>query len=123
MSDRAMSEEAMLLSLRDIRLPPDAAGGLFADLAVTVGLAALCALAAVAILSLLSVRRTPPPARDLASQLDALADHPEPQRRLALLHLLRDHAPERYANLKGALYQPGGGIDTDMLEAEVARLA
>lgn len=122
MTDRAMSETAMLASLRDIDLPAVAAGGVIADLAVTVGLAGLAALVVAGLLRLVSFRRHPGSPDDLRGQLAGLAQRPPEDRRVALLHLLRAHAPERYAAVKGRLYEPGGGVDIDTLEAEVARL-
>lgn len=122
MSERALSEAAMLASLRDIHLPADAPGGALADLGVVIGGAALAALLAVAVLRGLSTRRPRPTAHSLRRELDALRTMPEAARRVALLHVLRAHAPERFEQVKGALYEPGGGVDLPTLEAEVARL-
>jgi hypothetical protein len=121
MSDQAMSEAAMLISLRDITLPVDAAGGAVADIAVTVGLAGVLALIIAAVLRLFSMRR-PAAGSILRAQILAINDMPEDTRRVAVLHLLREAQPERYAAIRGALYQPGGGVDIATLEAEVARL-
>lgn len=121
MSDQAMSEAAMLISLRDITLPVDAAGGAVADIAVTVGLAGVLALIIAAVLRLFSMRR-PAAGSSLRAQILAMADMPDDTRRVALLHLLREAQPERYAAIKGALYQPGGGVDIATLEAEVTHL-
>lgn len=122
MTDRAISKEAMLTSLRDIRLPAEAPGGAAADLAVATGLACLLALALAAILRALSREPGKKTGATLQDHLAALEGKPEAERRLALLHLLRAHAPERHAALKGALYKPSGGVDAATLEAEVARL-
>lgn len=122
MTDRAISKEAMLTSLRDIRLPAEAPGGAAADLAVAVGLACLLALMFAVILRALSFKRGQKKRVTLQDRLAALAGRPEEERRLALLHLLRAHAPERYAAVKGALYKPSGGVDVATLEVEVARL-
>ncbi|WP_341232955.1 hypothetical protein [uncultured Sulfitobacter sp.] len=121
MTDQAMSEAAMLISLRDITLPVDAAGGLGADIAATVGLAGILALIIAGMFRLFSMRR-PAAASPLRGQLFAIREMPDDARRIALLHLLRQAQPERYAVIKCALYQPGGGVDIDTLEAEVARL-
>jgi hypothetical protein len=121
MTDQAMSESAMLISLRDITLPVDAAGGLGADIAATVGLAGVLALIIAGMLGLFSMRRRveiPP----LRGQFLAIREMPDDARRVALLHLLKQAQPEHYAAIKGALYQPGGGVDTATLEAEVTRL-
>lgn len=122
MSDRAISEEAMLASLQDIRLPDTAAGGALAEVAAVLGLAALAGLALAALLTLLSRRRAVPRATG-SEDMDRLAALPVPERRTALLHLLRARAPERYESLRGDLYAPGGGPDVEVLEAEVRRLA
>lgn len=121
--DRAMSETAMLASLRDIHLPDVAPAGMAADIAATVGLAALAALVVATLLRLVSLQRTPAPKDDLRVELARLKREPDAVRRVALLHLLRARAPARYAEIRGTLYRPEGGLDTDDLEAEVARLA
>jgi hypothetical protein len=121
MTDQAMSEAAMLISLRDITLPVEAAGSFGADIAATVGLAGVLALFLAGMLRLFSMRRqvaVPP----LRGQFLAIREMPDDARRVALLHLLKQAQPERYAAIKGALYQPEGGVDTATLEAEVARL-
>ncbi|WP_195822215.1 hypothetical protein [Roseobacter sp. MH60115] len=116
MTDRALSEEAMLASLRDIHLPAETAGGLAADIAVVIGLASLVALMLVGLARLLSLKvRAAPVERPLAG----LQDLPEADRRVVLLHVLREAAPERYAAIRGAIYEPGGGVDLATLEAEV----
>jgi hypothetical protein len=121
MTDQAMSEAAMLISLRDITLPVEAAGGSAADIAATVGLAGILALIIAGMLRLFSMRR-PAAASPLRGQFLAIREMPDDARRIALLHLLRQAQPEHYAAIKGALYQPEGGVDIATLEAEVARL-
>ncbi len=122
MSDRAMSEAAMLASLRDIQLPVEAAGGLIADVAATIAASGVLALLIATVFRALSFKTAPVTTDPLAARRAALAGLPEDDRRLALLHLLRAHAPERYADLRKSLYQPSGGIDISVLEAEVNRL-
>lgn len=122
MSDGALSETAMLISLRDIRLPPEAAGGVVADVAVTLGLAALIAFFMAGLARAVSQRKITGQTPSLRAQIAGLSDQPEPERRVALLHLLRAHAPDRYVALRGDIYAPGGGVDPDTLEAEVQRL-
>ncbi|MDP5217060.1 hypothetical protein Q5Y75_07515 [Ruegeria sp. 2205SS24-7] len=122
MKDTALSETAMLASLRDIRLPPETPGGLVAELAVASGLAGLAALLVVGLLRLLSNRRAVAQELGPTDPMAALADKPEAERRIALLHLLRARAPERYAAIRGDLYRREGGIEQKALEAEVARL-
>lgn len=117
-----MSREAMLASLGDIRLPVEAAGGMLADFAAAVGLAALAAMIVVALLrgagSKRAVNRDPTPAERHA----ALRTLPDEERRVALLHLLKEIAPERHAALGDRLYRPGG-VPLEAIEAEVARYA
>lgn len=122
MSDRAMTKEAMLTSLRDIRLPADAPGGFVADLAVAIGLACAVALMIAALLRVLSLRARPLQGQTLQDRLAALAGRPEVERRVALLHLLRQYKPDRFADIRGALYRPDSGVDLSALEAEVARI-
>ncbi|WP_187429501.1 hypothetical protein ROLI_042100 [Roseobacter fucihabitans] len=121
MSDRAMSEEAMLASLRDMRLPSEAAGGMIADLAVTFGVAGLLAVLIAAGLRLLSQRRVSAPVASLKTRIAECAELPAPERRVALLYLLRAQDPIRYAELRGEIYHPGGGVDLATLEGEVKR--
>lgn len=123
MTDRALSEEAMRASLRDITLPPDAAGGWLSDLAMTIGLAGLAALLLALGLRLISQRSKSPRPQTVADRLAAVRELPPEDRRIALLHLLRTVAPDRYANVAQDLYRPGSTLDPDLLEAEVARFA
>ncbi len=122
MTDRALSEEAMLASLQDISLPAHAAGGLIADVAVTVGLAGVAAFIVAGGLRLFSQRSRkshPPSLRDHLARAQAF---PETRRRVLLLHLLRQHAPERYAQLARDLYRRETGITAEALQAELERL-
>lgn len=123
MSDGALSEAAMRASLIDIRLPAEAAGGIWADLAIAIGLAGLLAVVVAALFRLAGQRRPAPTAPNVQERLADIAVLPAPERRVALLHLLREQAPERYADLSPGLYRPGGGPGLDELTAEVARLA
>jgi hypothetical protein len=122
MTDTALSSETMLAGLQDIRLPPDAAGGPLAELAVTAGLGLLAALAASALLRALTVRRTPQRPQPLDARIAALRPLPDDRRRVALLHLLREAAPDRHGAIRDRLYQPGG-MTTAEIEAEVTRRA
>jgi len=122
MSEGAMSREALLAGLQDITLPIDAPGGLVAEIAATVGLAGLASLILGGVVWLLSQRRMPVRAATLKDKLDAIEMLPEDSRRLALLHLLRDHAPERYDAVSDGLYRPGGGPDLAALEQEAGQL-
>ena len=120
MSDQALSQQAMLTSLRDIRLPEAAAGGWPADLAVAVGLAGAAALLVTLCLRALSQRRAAPSEPSPRQAFERARALPEAERRVALLALLRSHAPERYAALTRDLYSPTGAPETQALEAEVA---
>lgn len=115
----AISEATLQATLRDIRLPSEAAGGGLADVAAALALAALLALILSGAWRLAGRARSRAP-KGLKA---ALADLPrdEGARRTALLHLLKAHAPERFAALRGGLYTPGGGPDAATLEAELRR--
>lgn len=118
MSDGAALDATLLASLRDIRLPPTAEGGLVADLLVSAGLAALIALA---ILWLFSVRRPVIAAETLTQSMEKIDRLPAEQRRIALLRLLQTKAPDRYAAISRHLYKPDA-INVSALEVEVRRL-
>lgn len=122
MTDRALSEASMLASLRDIHLPAEAAGGLGADIAMTIGLAGLLALVVAGGLRLLSLRRRPGARPGLHDHLALARALPEAERRVMLLHLLRDRAPDRYAALARDLYRPGAALPVAQLETELERL-
>ncbi len=118
MSDRAAPDATLLASLRDIRLPPIAEGGLIADLLISAGLAALLALA---LLWLFSTRKPRFQTETVAQLVDRIKRLPPDERRIALLHLLQTKAPERYVDVSQHLYKPDA-IDLPALEAEVNRL-
>lgn len=120
MSGEAISEEVLQASLRDVRLPGEALGGLVAELSAALALACLAALLAGVVLRAVS-RRRPPPAAPLSEAISRAEALEEPQRRLAFLHLLKTHAPERFAALKGSLYRPEGPPDTASLKADLER--
>ena len=122
MSDGALSETALLTSLRDIRLPEDAPGGVVAEIAVAVGMAGLCAIGLVLLLRLFSRQRVPARQPSLQDHLSTLAQQSDADRRVGLLHVLRTHAPERYAELQPDLYRRDAVLTLDQLETEVARL-
>lgn len=118
-----MSEAALRASLIDIRLPSDAAGGVWAELIVAIGAASLLAVGIAALVRLLGQKRAVSHAPTMSDRLAEIAALPPTDRRVALLHLLREVAPERYAELAPALYRPESAPDLDHLTAEVARLA
>lgn len=119
MADSALSKEAMLTGLRDIRLPGDAPGGLLAEGLAALAFGLLLAVLVGGILRLVTrvrPRRAVPD--DPLASIGALA---EEDQRLALLRMLKLRAPERYAVLTQALYQPGRLPDVATLRAEVQR--
>ena len=103
MADRALTEDAMLAGLHDIRLPAEAPGGTVAEVLVAIGIGILLAVAAAALYALLSQARgsvvRPPVAEDIP---DAGAES------RALLRQLKRERPERYADIARDLYRPGG---------------
>ena len=121
MNEGALTEAAVQAGLRDIRLPAEAAGGVLAEIAAVIAVAALLALMFVALWRWIGVRgRRGRKGEDLA----ALAEMAPEARRVALLHLLKQRAPERFERYRGALYRPspdGAEIDLTALEAEVRR--
>ncbi len=119
MAGRALSEDAMLAGLRDIRLPPEAAGGLVAEGLAALALGLLLALAIGSVLRLLSrARQLDAGVPDPLARIAAL---PEEDQRLALMALLKTRAPERFAELSATLYRPGGLPGLEVLRAEVQR--
>ncbi len=120
MSGEAISEEVLQASLRDIRLPAEAPGGFAAELAAALALAILAALLVGGLLRLVSGRR-PRPGASLAGDIARTEALDDRQQRLALLHLLKTHAPERYATLTASLYRPGNTLDTATLKAALER--
>lgn len=116
MTETALSEAAMRQSLLDIRQPTvDAAAG-FAELVLAAGLGGAAALVFVAMLQLVTRRRAKPRQVTLAGRIAALQSLPTDARRVAFLHLLREIAPERHAELRQNLYRPDAAVDA---EAEV----
>lgn len=119
--EQSFSKETMLASLRDIRLPSEAAGGVLADWLVSIGLAALAALLCVLILRAVLAPTQRAKTVSLAEQLADIETLPEGAQRVALLRLLKGEAPDRYQLVSKDLYAPGQ-LDLAQLRAEVARL-
>ncbi len=119
--EQSFSQQALLDALRDIRLPEAGAGGLAGELLVCAGLAALAAALVTGLINLIFRRQKRTRPLTLSARLAALDTLPDPQRRVALLYVLRDHAPDRYDALSDALYAPQA-LDVAHLEAEVQRL-
>lgn len=119
MADRAMTREAVLAGLQDIRLPADAPGGLAAEVLAAIGIGlVIAALAGLLLRAVTSIRiqHSPPSRADKVAALNGLADD---ARVLELLHLLKSERPERYAVLADAIYRPGGTPAPSKLEAEL----
>lgn len=123
MSGRALSETALQAGLRDIRLPADAAGGMGAELAAAIALATVAALLVGAIARQFLGRKPRPTTPSLSRQLAELDTLPDPERRIALLHLLKSYDPSQFAALRDSLYRPGAGVDAAALYAALARHA
>ncbi len=119
MADRALTREAMLNGLHDIRLPAEAAGGLAAELLATIGLALAIALLIGIALRTVTRPRQARPEPGAADRLAALQGLPTDERQIALLHLLKAERPDAFRHLSGRLYAPGGMPDADTLETEV----
>lgn len=111
MAESTIPDE-MLAGLRDIRLPDIAPGGLIAEIAVAVGFGLLVGCVFSFLLPLIS-RNTRETAISLRDQLSLISTLPEPERSIALLHLIRQMNPEAAASLKDRLYRrdgfPGSG--------------
>jgi hypothetical protein len=116
MADRALTEEALFAGLRDIRLPDQAAGGVLAEVLAALALGLVVAVVLGLVLRMLTLAR--PVAATAATDVSTL---PEEEQTLALLRILKANAPERYAALRGRIYQAGGLPDLAELRQEVAR--
>ena len=121
MADRALTREAMLNGLHDIRLPAEAPGGLIAELLAIVGVALIAAIVIGLIMRSVTLPRKKPQEVSPQDRLTALAGLPERERQIALLHLLKSERPDAYRNLSAQLYAPGGTPDVATLQAEAAR--
>jgi len=119
----AIDESALQAGLRDIRLPGEAVGGWLAEMSATVALACILVLVVGGVLWLLSERRAKPRLRTLQDELASLEQLPEDRQCTALLHLLKRHAPEKFAALGQSLYQPNSGLRAADLRAELLRHA
>lgn len=122
MTGRALSEDTMLAALHDIRLPSEAAGGAFGDMAAAIAMAGILALLVGSSIRLMTRKRIAQQAPSLADVLEELQNLPDAERRVALLHLLKARAPDRFEALRSGLYRRGSGSDIHQLEAEVRAL-
>ena len=110
----------MLAGLRDIDLPVRETGGVIAEICILIGLAGIAGLLFAMVLWLFLVPR-PTATKQNKDELASLAALPEEHRRVVLLHLLRNRAPEHYENIKDRLYLPGAELSLQELETEVRR--
>lgn len=121
MADRALTEEAVLAGLQDIRLPHTAPGGFIAEVLAAGGLG-LCLAFLVATL----LRHTFL-SRGEAWRIGSPSDPPVAQpisgseRHLALMATLKEKRPEAFGEICARIYEPGGLPDMATLEAEVQR--
>ena len=120
MADRALTEEAVLRGLQDIRLPADAPGGALAEALAALGVALTLAILIGLLLRLITRPPTRPTAKTVQDQIAALATLPDDTRQLALLHLLKQNRPEAFKVFRTRLYAPGGTPDPKSLETELA---
>ncbi|MBL3704429.1 hypothetical protein GI582_17155 [Sulfitobacter sp. BDSS02] len=120
MADRALSQEAMLAGLHDIRLPSQAAGSVLADLLAAVALGLFLAVVVALVLRFLLRSRPSTKPISVKDRLTRIGTLPEDDQRLALLHLLKQDHPHVYARISARLYEPGGLPDLHGLEREVS---
>lgn len=120
MTERALTREAVLSGLQDIRLPVDAPGGLPAEILAAAGLGLLAAALAGLLLRGIMVGKRPTPAPSLADDIAAVRRLPDDRKQLELLRILKRARPERFARLAGDLYRPGGMPSSRILEAELS---
>ena len=107
MAERALTEEAMLAGLHDIRLPADAPGGLVAEVLAAGGLGVLAALVVAALVVALTRLKPATSARPDSNHGEIDSDN-DNARRLRLLHQLKTERPEAFAQLSSDLYRKGG---------------
>lgn len=113
MTETALSEKAMRDSLLDIRLPSDPASAFYADLMLAAGLGGFAALILVGLAQLMSRRGTTPDKETIQERIAFLQTLPDDVRRVGFLYLLQEIAPERYSQIKPALYRPNTEADPE----------
>ena len=113
MAEGITTVDAMLSGLHDIRLPEAAPGGMISEILVAVGYGLLLAYLTSLVLGYF-LRGPATDAGSLTDQIAALADLPEDDRAVALLHMIQIHAP---AALPTELYARAGIPPIDELEA------
>lgn len=115
MAERALTEEAMLAGLHDIRLPADAPGGVVAEILAAGGLGILAALVLAAAVVALTRLKPVNSARTDTNPVDTESGD-DNARRLRLLHQLKTERPEAFAQLSSDLYRKGGLPEIAVLE-------
>ncbi|SFB12196.1 hypothetical protein SAMN05421688_3053 [Poseidonocella pacifica] len=120
MAERALTRDAVLQGLQDIRLPADAPGGFLAELLVALGAGLFFALL-LAILAR-AVLRFQPKARPrtLSGRIADLRGLGPERQALGLLALVKQRRPEVYARYARDLYQADGMPSVEALERELA---
>ena len=113
MAEGITTVDAMLSGLHDIRLPEAAPGGMISEILVAVGFGLLSAYLLSVVLGCF-VRRPAKGTGSLADQVAALANLPEDDRAVALLHLIQIHAPSA---LSAGIYARDGIAPISELEA------
>lgn len=110
MTERALSETAMLAGLRDIHLPAEAPGAGAPDLLAAAGLGLSLALIVALLLQVVTERW---------SREGPAAPPPAPLTRLEALHRLKARRPDRFAAMRPLLYRRGGRPDLDEVLREL----
>ncbi len=123
MTDKAISQEALLQGLRDIHLPPEIAGGGIAQVLAAVAIGAGLALLIGGVLRLFSMRHVTARPATVSDRIKAARALPSEAQQIALLHLLKDVSPDRYQALTQGLYQPDGTPDARQIEKELRQNA
>lgn len=121
MAERRLTTDELLSGLQGIRLPPDAPGGLVAEIAAAVGVGLLIALGVSTLLPLITRRTSRKSAPSLHDRIEDTRSLPADDRVVALLHLMKEQKPAFLKTLKNRIYAPGELPDPQMLESELKR--
>lgn len=107
MADQPSPSIDLLSGLYGNRLPETAAGGIWADMLVAVGIGLLCAVAVSSLLPLITSERRQKPTVTLRVEIARLESLPDAARKIGLLHLLRERDPRSFHALRSRLYGRG----------------